>query len=103
MLSVMVVFTALQVHSLVLLAGHQIVNRPSLRPYGWSSATLSGVSSMAYLVLGAISLGMITYLEQALRDAAGERRLRKQTIRSALLLLGIWLVAALIRLAGSRF
>ena len=92
LLSVMVVLVAFQVHSLVMIAGTWLIESPTLRPYGWSSTTLAGVSSFAYLVLGGITLGVITFLEQGLSRAATENRLLRQTGKYAAAIGVVWIV-----------
>lgn len=100
-LSAMVLVAAFQVHSLIVIAGYWIVHTPSLRPSGWSSSTVSGVSSMGYLVLGAIALGLITYIEQELRAATGDERLLKRSLRIAAIIVAVWaIVYAVNRLAA---
>ncbi len=92
MLSAMVVLVAFQAHSLVMIAGVWLVESPALRPYGWSSTTLSGVSSFAYLVLGGITLAIITFWEQGLSRAATENRLLRQTGKYAAITGIVWIV-----------
>jgi hypothetical protein len=91
-LSAMVVLVAFQVHSLVMIAGAWLIESPALRPYGWSSTTLSGVSSFAYLVLGGITLAIITFWEQGLSRAATENRLLRQTGKYAAITGIVWIV-----------
>ena len=88
----MVALVAFQLYSLVMTAGAWIIESPALRPTGWSSTTLSGISSFAYLVLGGITLGVITFLEQGLSRAATENRLMRQTGKYALVIGSVWVV-----------
>lgn len=92
LLSAMVVLVAFQVHSLVMIGGAWLIESPSLRPYGWSSTTLAGVSSFAYLVLGGITLAIVTYLEQGLSRAATENRLLRQAGMYAAIIGVVWIV-----------
>ena len=97
-LSAMVVLVAFQAHSLVMIAGAWVIRSPALRPYGWSSTTLSGVSSFAYLILGGFTLAIITFLEQALSRAATENRLLRQAGKYALVVGSVWIVCFGLRL-----
>ncbi len=97
-LSAMVVLVAFQCHSLVMIAGTWIVESPTLRPSGWSSTTLSPISSFAYVVLGGIALAFVTYLEQGLSRAATENRLFRQAGQYAFIIFLAWLVCLGLRL-----
>lgn len=88
----MVVLVAFQVHSLVMISGAWIIESPTLRPNGWSSTTLSGISSFAYLVLGGFTLAIITFLEQSLSRAATENRLLRHTVKYAATIGMVWII-----------
>jgi hypothetical protein len=91
-LSAMVVLVAFQCHSLAMSVGAWIINSPTLRPGGWSSTTLSPISSFAYLVLGGLVLAVVTYIEQGLSQAATENRLLRQAGKYAGLIAVIWII-----------
>ena len=99
LLSALAVVLAFQWHSIIEGAGYLIINTPSLRPYGWSSTTLSGISSMAYLVLGAITLGVLTFIEQSTRHAARDGQLTRLLVRYLAIMLGIGLLGFLFNIA----
>jgi hypothetical protein len=97
-LSAMVILVAFQCHSLVLIAGAWIIKSPTLRPDGWSSTTLAGISSFAYLVLGGFVLAIVTYLEQGLSRAATENRLLRQAGKYAVIISLAWTVCLALQL-----
>lgn len=99
LLSALAVVLAFQWHSIIEGMGYLIVNTPTLRPYGWSSTTLSGISSMAYLVLGAITLGVVTFVEQSTRHAARDGQLTRLLVRYLAIMLGVWLLGFVFNVA----
>ena len=66
---------AFQVQATLLYVGFLIIQNPSLRPTGWNTGTLSGITRCTFLLLGALWLGLVIYSERYLRESLEEDRL----------------------------
>ncbi len=55
------------------------VSNPALRPVGWSTATINGVSKLSIVVLGSLWLIAVSLMEYRLREALSEGRVLRQT------------------------
>lgn len=85
--------TAWQAHITTIYLGALLINNPSLRPSGWSSSTLVGISKLSVLAWGSLWLILVYYLEYQLRESLADRRLLVQCGRFALALLAGFIVA----------
>jgi hypothetical protein len=74
LLAVVIAVVAWQIHLAVLVLMALLIDSP-MRPPGWSSATLVGVSKLSMLVLGSGWLISVMYLEGQLGKAVEEKRL----------------------------
>jgi hypothetical protein len=83
---------AYQLYAALLYVGVVMVENPTTRPTGWNTATLSGLSKLLILVLGAAWLMAVSLLERCLREGMAEHRL---TRRVCYLLLGVAVTWAL--------
>jgi hypothetical protein len=81
---------AFQLHITFVYLGLLIVQSP-LRPTGWNTSTISGISRCGYLVFGILWLGLVLYLERYLNTGLVEGRLGVYFLRLALILGGIYL------------
>lgn len=74
-LAALLALAAYQVYATLLYVGIWVVQTPALRPAGWSSATIYGLSRFLVLVLGCLWLLAVSLLEYRLRQGAGLRSL----------------------------
>ncbi|MBX3011762.1 MAG: hypothetical protein KF832_09670 [Caldilineaceae bacterium] len=77
-----------QAHVTTLYLAALLIQNPALRPSGWSSATLVGLSKLSVLGWGTLWLMGTSYLEYQLRTSVLEHRLLQQTGRCLLILVG---------------
>ncbi|MEZ4621321.1 MAG: hypothetical protein R2867_38275 [Caldilineaceae bacterium] len=77
-LTLLATVTAWQLHITVLYLAALLIANPTLRPTGWSSETLVGVSKLSILLWGSLWLIFVFYMEFKLRESMQERRLRRQ-------------------------
>lgn len=80
---------ALQAYSLMIVISWMMIQSEALRPAGWSSVTISGVSRFAVLLAGMGWLGFVAFLESLLRSWDKDQLLKQRSIRLAGLLLGV--------------
>lgn len=78
---------AWQAHITTLYVAALLLDHPTLRPPGWSSSTLVGVSKLSVIGWGALWLIATSYLEYQLRESVQERRLWRQWLRFLFFLL----------------
>ena len=74
-LTFLAALTAWQLHIASLYLATLLIDNPALRPRGWSSETLVGVSKLSVLVWGSLWFMLIFYMEYKLREGLQERRL----------------------------
>ncbi len=98
LLTLLAALVAWQAHVTTLYLGALLIANPTLRPPGWSSSTLVGVSKLSVIGWGSLWLMAIYYIEYQLRESVDERRLFKQCTHFALILLGSFGVAFLLTL-----
>jgi len=89
-LAVLGAVVALQLQITFVYLGLLLVQSP-LRPTGWNTSTVSGISRCGYLVFGILWLGLVLYLEKYLSAGLDEGRLGVYFLRLALILVGIYL------------
>ena len=81
---------ALQLQITFVYLGLLLVQSP-LRPTGWNTSTISGISRCGYLVFGVLWLALVLYLERYLSTGYDEGRLGFYFLRLALILGGVYL------------
>jgi len=96
LLTLLTAFTAWQAHSATIYLAALLIANPTLRPSGWNSGTLVGVSKLAVLLWGSFWLIAVYYIEYQLRESTHERRLLKQSGQFALILLSGLAIAYLL-------
>ncbi len=87
LLTLLAALVAWQAHSTTIYLAAFLIANPTLRPSGWSSSTLVGVSKLSVLGWGSLWLIAVYYMEYHLRESLQERRLLKQSLYFALFLL----------------
>jgi hypothetical protein len=89
-LAVLGAVVALQLQITFVYLGLLLIQSP-LRPTGWNTSTISGISRCGYLVFGILWLGLVLYLERYLNAGYTEGRLGLYFIRLTLILGGVYL------------
>ena len=87
LLTLLAVLVAWQAHVTTIYLGALLIATPALRPTGWNSSTLVGISKLSILGWGSLWLILVYYMEYQLRESLQERRLLQQCTRFALFLL----------------
>ena len=59
--AVLITLSLFQVHATLIAIAVNIINNPSLRPVGWSTGSVYGLSRLLWLILGIIWLGWIFF------------------------------------------
>lgn len=85
---------AFQVQATLVYIGILVVQNPSLRPVGWNSSTIVGLSKCGILVLGAIWLGLLPFTEKYLREGLEDERLWTRIGRLLVVIGGIYGISA---------
>ena len=89
-LAVAVTLTSFQVHATLILVAILVVDTPSLRPTGWTSGTIYGLSRLLWLILGIGWLGWVMYTFELLRESKPLKILRERFFRLLLILAGVY-------------
>jgi len=97
-LSTLAAFALWQAHVALLYLAALIIDNPRLRPTGWSTMSLVGVSKLSILFWGSGWLMFTIYLEQSLRNRVMEKRLIQQSAKYSIALLIVWGLARLVLL-----
>ena len=87
-LGVVVTLTLFQVHGTLISVAVEVVDNPSLRPIGWTSGSIYGLSRLLWLILGICWLGWIMYTFEHLREITQLKILIQQFLL-LLLILGL--------------
>ena len=74
-LGALAALTAYELYGTLLYVGLVAVETPALRPPGWNTATIHGLSRFLILVLGGCWLFLLYWMEGYLREGLAERRL----------------------------
>jgi hypothetical protein len=83
-LSALAALTAYQAYGTLLYVGLLIVDSPNLRPPGWNTATIHGLSRFLVLVLGMCWLLAVSLMINYLREGVVQRRLWRRVLWSVL-------------------
>ena len=84
--SVVVTLTLFQVHATMISIAVVVVDTPSLRPIGWTSGTIYGLSRLLWLLLGICWLGWVMYTYEYMRESKQLKILRQRFFRLLLIL-----------------
>jgi hypothetical protein len=84
------VAVAFQLHITFVYLGLLVIQSP-LRPTGWNTSTLSGISRCGYVLFGLLWLGLVLSLGRYLSAGLDEGRLGFYFLRLALILGGVYL------------
>ena len=68
-LAVAVTLTSFQVHATLISVAIVVIDNPSLRPTGWTSGTIYGLSRLLWLILGMGWLGWVMYTYEYFRES----------------------------------
>jgi hypothetical protein len=101
-LAALLAWAAYQVYATLLAVGIWVVEHPAIRPAGWNSATITGLSRFLILVLGGLWLLLVSLLESYLREGARQRQLRARVARLMLLIGAVYVVSYAILLLFSN-
>jgi hypothetical protein len=75
-LAALVVF---QLHATLIAIAIAVIENPGLRPPGWSTDTIYGLSRVFWLILGIFWLGWVMFTEGYLREGVNQKRLLKRS------------------------
>jgi hypothetical protein len=78
-LAALAAFVAFQIHATLIAIAIAVIENPSLRPSGWSTDTIYGLSRVFWLILGIFWLGWVTFIEGYLREGKNHQLLIKQS------------------------
>jgi hypothetical protein len=92
---------AFQMHATLIFLGLKAVQLPAMHEVGWNTHTIHGLGRFLTLILGIVWLFFVTMLQESLRDAIREKRLKALVVRSAVILGGIYLVCVAILFIAS--
>lgn len=88
--AILITLTLFQVHVTLIAIAVNIINNPSLRPVGWTTGSVYGLSRLLWLILGIIWLGWILFSEGYLREGLERNLLKQRTLRLLLIPLGVY-------------
>jgi hypothetical protein len=80
------VLVAFQIHATLLFIGLRAVENPAVNRMGWNTSTIHGLSRFLYLVLGAIWLVCVSFLDGYLREGREQQRLMARALRLVLVI-----------------
>ena len=97
-LGVGVTFTSFQIHATMITIALEIVSSPSLRPTGWNTDTVYGLSRLLWLLVGIGWLGWVMFTFDYLREARQPKILRGRFVRLVLILGAVYLCSYVVLL-----
>jgi hypothetical protein len=89
-LGIAVTLTSFQLHATLISVAILVVDDPSLRPTGWTSGTIYGLSRLLWLILGIGWLGWVMYTFELLRESKPLKILRGRFFSLLLILAGVY-------------
>ena len=101
-LAAILAWAAYQVYATLLAVGLWMVEHPAIRPVGWNTATITGLSRFLILILGGLWLLLVSLLESYLREGSRQRRLRARVVRLMLLIGAVYALSYAILLLFSK-
>ena len=92
-LAILAALALIQLRLTLLATASWIIDTPSLRPTGWTTGSVVAIDKLAFIVLGGLWLGYVTFLERALGISVKEGRFWRFVGRScgSLVALGVGL------------
>jgi hypothetical protein len=90
-LGIAVTLTLFQVHATLISIAVVVVDTPSLRPIGWTSGTIYGLSRLLWLIMGVCWLVWIQYTYEHLRESKQPKILKQRFFRLLLILGAVYL------------
>ncbi len=87
-LVVLATLTGFQIHTTLITLALAAVNNPSLRPSGWTTQTIYGLSRFLWLALGIVWLVWVMFTQEYLSEGKQLQILRQRIMR-LLIMLGI--------------
>ena len=90
-LAAFMVLVAFQLHATLIFLGLKAVQYPAMHEVGWNTHTIHGLGRFLTLILGIVWLFFVTMLQESLRDALREKRLKNLIVRIVSILGGIYL------------
>lgn len=97
-LGVAVTLTLFQVHATLISIAVVVVDTPSLRPIGWATGTIYGLSRLLWLIMGIFWLGWIMYTYEHLRESKQLKILKQRVFRLLLILGAVYFCSYLVLL-----
>jgi len=97
-LGVVVTLTLFQVHATLISVAVVVVDDPSLRPIGWSTGTIYGLSRLLWLILGICWLGWVMYTYEHLRESKQLKILKQRFFRLLIILGAVYLCSYVVLL-----
>ena len=97
-LGVVVTLTLFQVHGTLISIAVEVVDNPSLRPIGWASGSIYGLSRLLWLIMGICWLGWVMYTYEHLRESKQLKILTQKFFRLLLILGAVYSCSYLVLL-----
>ena len=91
--AVLTALTAFQVHATLIYISILMVENPSLRPIGWTTGSIYGLSRVLWLVLGIFWLGWVMFSEGYLREGEEQHILKSRALRLFIIIGTIYAVS----------
>lgn len=94
----LVTLTLIQIHATLIAVALVVIDNPSLRPLGWSTATIYGLSRMLWLIMGIIWLGWLMYTLEYLQEGKEYQKLKLRLMQLLGILASVYLSTYLVLL-----
>ncbi|HSF83338.1 MAG TPA: hypothetical protein VLA49_19025 [Anaerolineales bacterium] len=89
-LAILVTITGFQVHTTLIAVAIRVVQNPSIRPPGWTTNTIYGLSRLIWLILGIFWLGWVMFTEGYLSEGKRMEILKTRSLRLLLIIVAIY-------------
>lgn len=90
-LAALLALVAFQMHATLIFLGLKAVQFPAMHEVGWNTHTIHGLGRFLTLILGIVWLFFVTMLQESLRDALREKKLKNLLVRIVAILGTIYL------------
>lgn len=97
-LDIVVTLTLFQVHATLISIAVVVVDNPSLRPIGWTSGSIYGLSRLLWLIMGICWLGWVMFTYEHLRESKQLKILIQKFFRLLLILGAVYFCSYVILL-----
>ncbi len=94
--AVLITLTLFQVHATIIAIAVVVVDNPTLRPVGWNTGSIYGLSRLCWLILGIFWLGWVLFTEEYLREGKQFSLLKQRVIRLLIIIIAIYSTCYLI-------